>query len=207
MRDDVTMYRRLSLAEHRHRIIPARVHWLRADSRFVPSQWETSLQSKAVSHWLCANLRVSRVTVVISYQVHCEKEGHLSEMPKNHPNCGITYAPGQRSPRQKKGFYSRQLFNQQQGDKQNMQGNTQDLYSLSGWTSYRKILLSLEAARLGLDISNHSGIWQALWQQHCQDGSQILERYKHYSIQSRGFKTLWYLAVRRLAAYWTEAQD
>ena len=28
----------------------------RADSRFAPSQWETSLQSNAVSHWLSANL-------------------------------------------------------------------------------------------------------------------------------------------------------
>ena len=28
----------------------------RADSRLVPSQWETLLQSKAVSHWLGANL-------------------------------------------------------------------------------------------------------------------------------------------------------
>ena len=28
----------------------------RADSRFVPSQWETSLQSNGVSHWLGANL-------------------------------------------------------------------------------------------------------------------------------------------------------
>ena len=28
----------------------------RADSRFVPSQWETSLQSNAVSHWLGADL-------------------------------------------------------------------------------------------------------------------------------------------------------
>ena len=27
-----------------------------ADSRFAPSQWETSLQSNAVSHWLGANL-------------------------------------------------------------------------------------------------------------------------------------------------------
>ena len=27
-----------------------------ADSRFAPSQWETSLQSNAISHWLCANL-------------------------------------------------------------------------------------------------------------------------------------------------------
>ena len=29
---------------------------LRADSRLSPIQWETSLQSNAVSHWLCANL-------------------------------------------------------------------------------------------------------------------------------------------------------
>ena len=28
----------------------------RADSRLVPSQWETSLQCNTVSHWLCANL-------------------------------------------------------------------------------------------------------------------------------------------------------
>ena len=27
-----------------------------ADSRFAPSQWETSLQGNAVSHWLGANL-------------------------------------------------------------------------------------------------------------------------------------------------------
>ena len=32
-------------------------NWLRADSRFAPSQWETSLQSNAVSHWLGANLK------------------------------------------------------------------------------------------------------------------------------------------------------
>ena len=29
---------------------------VRADSRLSPSQWETSLQSNAVSHWLGANL-------------------------------------------------------------------------------------------------------------------------------------------------------
>ena len=29
----------------------------RADSRRAPSQWETSLQSNAVSHWLVANLK------------------------------------------------------------------------------------------------------------------------------------------------------
>ena len=30
--------------------------WCRADSRFTSSQWETPLQSNAVSHWLGANL-------------------------------------------------------------------------------------------------------------------------------------------------------
>ena len=29
---------------------------IRADSRFAPSEWETSLQSNAVSHWLSAKL-------------------------------------------------------------------------------------------------------------------------------------------------------
>ena len=32
------------------------VCWLRADSRLAPSQWETLLQSNAVSHWLGTNL-------------------------------------------------------------------------------------------------------------------------------------------------------
>ena len=31
----------------------------RADSRFAPSQWETSLQTNAVSHWLGANLELA----------------------------------------------------------------------------------------------------------------------------------------------------
>ena len=31
--------------------------WYRSDSRLAPSQWETSLQSNAVSHWLSANLQ------------------------------------------------------------------------------------------------------------------------------------------------------
>ena len=29
---------------------------LRADSRFAPKQWETSLQSNTISHWQVANL-------------------------------------------------------------------------------------------------------------------------------------------------------
>ena len=37
-------------------LIGGRKPRIRADSRLVPSQWETSLQSNAVSHWLGANL-------------------------------------------------------------------------------------------------------------------------------------------------------
>ena len=36
---------------------------LRADSRFAPSQWERTLQSNAVSHWLGANLE-SALTLI-----------------------------------------------------------------------------------------------------------------------------------------------
>ena len=35
----------------------------KADSRFAPSQWETSLQSNAVSHWLGANLESALVVL------------------------------------------------------------------------------------------------------------------------------------------------
>ena len=35
---------------------------IRADSRFAPSHWETSLQSNAVSHWLDANLESASVS-------------------------------------------------------------------------------------------------------------------------------------------------
>ena len=37
-------------------IFTAWVWYVRADCRLAPSQWETSLQSNAVSHWLGANL-------------------------------------------------------------------------------------------------------------------------------------------------------
>ena len=43
------------------------IHWkmwflsnIRVDSRFAPSQWETSLQSNAVSHWVGVNLESSQ---------------------------------------------------------------------------------------------------------------------------------------------------
>ena len=43
----------------------------KADSRLAPSQWETSLQSNAVSHWLGANLESALAhydVTVMSYQ-------------------------------------------------------------------------------------------------------------------------------------------
>ena len=39
--------------------------YIRADSRFAPSQWETSLQSNGVSHWLGANLKSALYMVVL----------------------------------------------------------------------------------------------------------------------------------------------
>ena len=39
--------------------------YYRADSRLAPSQWDTSLQSNAVSHWLGANLE----TVLVLYSL------------------------------------------------------------------------------------------------------------------------------------------
>ena len=38
----------------------------RADSKLVPSQWETSLQSNTISHWLGANLKSALHTFPIS---------------------------------------------------------------------------------------------------------------------------------------------
>ena len=41
-------------------------HWyFRADSMLAPSQWETSLQSNAVSHWLGANLESALYFIVL----------------------------------------------------------------------------------------------------------------------------------------------
>ena len=38
----------------------------RADCRFAPSQWETSLQSNAISHWLGVNLQSALISIVRS---------------------------------------------------------------------------------------------------------------------------------------------
>ena len=43
---------------------PVELCSIRADSRLAPSQWETSLQSNAISHWLGANLE-SALSILI----------------------------------------------------------------------------------------------------------------------------------------------
>ena len=57
MRDVVTKWRLLSLAWRKPRI--------RADSRLVPSQSETSLQSNAASHWLDTYLESALYSVYV----------------------------------------------------------------------------------------------------------------------------------------------
>ena len=47
----VPMVLHCSMVEHQQAL-----WWPSADSRLAPSQWETSLQSNGVSHWLVANL-------------------------------------------------------------------------------------------------------------------------------------------------------
>ena len=56
-----------------------KTHYIsRADSRFTPSQWETSLQSNAVSHWLGANLLSALISIHITRklkpQLYCRIE-------------------------------------------------------------------------------------------------------------------------------------
>ena len=49
-------YFRMYLAIKSQFISSTELLYYRADSKLVPSQWETSLQSNAVSHWLGASL-------------------------------------------------------------------------------------------------------------------------------------------------------
>ena len=64
---EVTLSFRGYMTAHGHTIVSLSmklqypIH--RADSRFAPSQWETWLQSNAVSHWLGANLESAVHTV------------------------------------------------------------------------------------------------------------------------------------------------
>ena len=50
------------------------VAYIRADFRFAPSQWETSLQSNAVSHWIGSNLE-STLIMVPSDRIAKNKKG------------------------------------------------------------------------------------------------------------------------------------
>ena len=69
-------------------LIPA--IWIRADSSLAPSQWETSLQSNAVSHWLDTNLEsalwMARVVGRVSIEIRSLGIGsHETITPCNHP--------------------------------------------------------------------------------------------------------------------------
>ena len=60
----------------------------RADSRFVPSQWETSLQSNTVSHWLGTNLESALLyTVPLCMSTH-----NIICIPQRNPS-GLPWSP------------------------------------------------------------------------------------------------------------------
>ena len=65
----------------------------RADSRFAPSQWETSLQSDTVSHWLGANLESALIQYAISC---CIGPSQLMQKRQLHQHwgCAIEVMPG-----------------------------------------------------------------------------------------------------------------
>ena len=60
------------------RLIPM-ITTCRADSRFAPSQWETSLQSNAVSHWLGASLESA---LTLQWH-HNERDGVSNHQPQD----------------------------------------------------------------------------------------------------------------------------
>ena len=53
--------------EYYNRTLTWNVWYIRADFRLAPSQWETLLQSNAVSHWLGANLESALVHVFVPW--------------------------------------------------------------------------------------------------------------------------------------------
>ena len=63
----IIIWMRAKLNLHQSSISIDSIHVPRADSRLAPSQWETSLQCNAVSHWLGANLE-SALCVFFSIQ-------------------------------------------------------------------------------------------------------------------------------------------
>ena len=56
------------------------IHY-RADAKFAPSQWETSLQSNAVSHWLGANLESALHCYCWPEFCWVNAEGNVSQDP------------------------------------------------------------------------------------------------------------------------------
>ena len=72
----------------------------------------------------------------------------------------------------------------------------QDLYSLGGWSSYRKISWSLEAARLDAIMIVSLWIWQESRQRCCCCACRISERLEKYKPESRDFEISRDLAVR-----------
>ena len=65
----------------------------RVDSRLAPSQWETSLQSNAVSHWLGANLEsaldINTWQQLLPHQIR----GHYIHTLTQSNNSGSSYIP------------------------------------------------------------------------------------------------------------------
>ena len=57
--------------------ITRHVYYIRADSWLASSQWETSLQSNAVSHWMGANLK-SALYMINIYIIHIVDNVHTS---------------------------------------------------------------------------------------------------------------------------------
>ena len=53
----------------------------RADFRFAPSQWETLLQSNAVSHWLGTNLESALIDIPMRFS-----PGHVT----SHERYGVS---------------------------------------------------------------------------------------------------------------------
>ena len=58
---------------------------IRDDSRLAPSQWETLLQSKAVSHWLAANLKSA--LIVIKWNLFIKYLYQVETRPQKYQRC------------------------------------------------------------------------------------------------------------------------
>ena len=66
--DTLVGYRLASILFHSKQI---RLEIIRADSRIVPSQWETLLLCNHVSHWLGVNLESVVIMINITPTIHC----------------------------------------------------------------------------------------------------------------------------------------